>query len=75
MLSYTALTSFLSPIDCFHPSSTAGQTNHNAPTESGTDQPIILGTALDLAQRKTEAVLTDPKRGTGRGWMVRARIV
>jgi hypothetical protein len=42
--------------------------------DSGTVHPIIRGNAFVLAQRKSEAVLTEPKRGTGRGWIVRVRM-
>ena len=61
------------PISIFQPSSTAGQMNQSAPTDNGPSQPANRGRVLAFAQKKREAVPTDPKMGTGRGWMTRVR--
>jgi len=71
--SYTFFGALIIPISTFQPSSTAGQTNQSAPTDNGPSQPANRGRVLAFAQKKREAVPTDPKMGTGRGWMTRVR--
>lgn len=37
--------------------------------KSNNQPTAILGNIFDFAHRNIDAVLTDPKRGTGRGWI------
>lgn len=50
---------------CFHSSSTAGQTNHNPPTDKGSPHGASLGNAEILGLAHATAVEAVPKRGNG----------